>query len=122
MNKVLKIVSVYFSGVICIFLFFFGQMPLIEGYNPVVPDVDTYFSEKYDETFFRNIAIGDNIDDVIENIGKPLDIVKRKDGQSVYLFSMDGKCKWKDFAWLNRRLYVDVNGTITAINISVVYD
>jgi hypothetical protein len=94
-----KIVSIFSLVTIAVISFFAGRMPLIEGYNPVNPTVDTYFSEKYDKELFQQIKIGDDTTSVINKIGHPYEIWEYDAGKQ-WNYSGDGKCEWADFAWL----------------------
>jgi hypothetical protein len=104
-------------------MFFCGYiMPHIEGYNPFYPDVDTEFSADFNEDLFQQIKIGDDTASVIKKIGHPLEIYEINPEEYQWNYSIDGKCKWADFAWLIKAVIIDKEGKVIKKADTIAYD
>ncbi|MCD6067723.1 MAG: hypothetical protein K0S33_2549 [Bacteroidetes bacterium] len=117
-----RIVAVISTSLIAFVLFSFGQAPLMEGYNPVKPDVDTQYSEKFDEAKFRTIQNGMDTAEVISLIGMPMSRQRLGDTMTLWYYTCDGKCEWADFAWLGRVIYVAESGRVSSTAMPVCHD
>lgn len=109
-----KILSIVGTGICCLALFVLGSFMLDEGYNPVIPDVDTKYAPDYEEIKFNSVTIGMDTADVIKLIGVPFG--KRGSSTQMWHYSADGKCTWADFAWLDCNLVIDGKGKVKEIN------
>ena len=121
MKIITKIISCISLTVIGVISFFAGQMSLIEGYNPIRPDIDTQFSKDYNEQAFMQIKIGDDTTSVINKIGFPSNI-SLLDERVYWNYSEDGKSPIYDFAWLQRSVIFDDEWKVCQIVKRVVYD
>jgi hypothetical protein len=99
-----------------------GEIPLMEGYNPVYPDVDTKYSESYKEELFQQIKIGEDTTLIIEKIGYPLEVYTDDKGGYQWNYSTDGKCQWADFAWLLKAIIISKDGKVIKKLDIIVYD
>jgi len=122
MKIIMKITSVIFLFAIAISMFQLGKTLFVESYNWIKPDIDTEFTQKYDEKYFQKIKLGDNINDIVKQIGEPFYIKESELGEYTWSYSNDGKCKWFDFAWLQRAVIVDKNGTVINIKKNIIHD
>ncbi len=114
-----KILSLIGTGACCLCLFVLGSFMLDEGYNPIVPDVDTKYSAQYDEVKFNSITVGMDTTEVLKILGEPM--AKRGNSTRMWHYTADGNCKWADFAWLDRNLVIDNSGKVKIINKSIGY-
>ena len=103
-------------------MFVYGGAILMEGYNPLKPDIDTWFSKKYDEEKFNSIFEGMDTTMVIRLIGQPIDKSRYEEPNQYWYFTGDGKAWPDDFAWLGRELLIDKNGKVSKVIRSVHYD
>ncbi len=122
----MKIIQKSFAVILllstCVVMFYAGRIPLMEGYNPIFPNIDTRFADNYDEVLFRQINVGDDTCIVISKIGYPIEIYKNDDQRFQWNYSTDGKCKEHDFAWLLRAIVIDENGKVIKKYSSIIYD
>ena len=121
MKIILRVLSSFVIvplGIICVF---FGREILGEGYNFAVPEIDTRFTDRYDEVKFNNIQIEEDTNSVINLIGNPFYKQKLLDSVDLWYFTDDGKCQWMDFAWLGRELKIK-DGKVVGINKPIHYD
>jgi outer membrane protein assembly factor BamE (lipoprotein component of BamABCDE complex) len=116
--SLVKILSLIATGICCLCLFVLGSFMLDEGYNPVVPGIDTNFAEGYDEAKFNSIKEGMDTTEVIQLIGRPKFV---QSGQAWH-YTSDGKCTWADFAWLKRRVMIGRDGKVKGTHASVSYE
>lgn len=114
----LTILCIPILGIISIF----GWMLTSEGYNPIDPSIDTRYSTEYDEEKFNSIQIGIDSTKVTQLIGKPMYIQEMSENRKLWYFTSDGKCNWKDFAWLGREIEFDKNGKVLKIKKLIHYD
>ncbi|HEX4886823.1 MAG TPA: hypothetical protein VFV37_02150 [Luteibaculaceae bacterium] len=127
-NITLKILSTICIGILVVFTFFIGQVPLIEGKHLLKPYIDTEFAKDYSPEKFDKIKIGMTINEAIKIVGEPL-----YKGQGYndplntnYYFTGDGKLLnskkdkgqsgYEDFAWYRSTLEVDRNNKINYID------
>jgi hypothetical protein len=103
-------------------MFEMGRIPFIEGYNPIYPDVDTKFADKYDEELFQQIEIGEDTLSIIQKIGRPIGIREHENGEWHWNYSTDGKCDWADFAWLIKALVINQDGIVVKKFDGIAYD
>lgn len=115
-----KILGILGTVICCVGLFIFGGFSLSEGYNPIKPEIDTRTTELFDEGRFKQITVGMDTAQVIALIGKPLG----REGRTIqrWFWTLDGKCKWADFAWMARALVIDQNGKVKMIQESTRYE
>lgn len=71
-NTINKALSTIVTIPITYFVFMFGQMPLIEGYNVFAPYIDTEFAENYTPELFDKITTKLSIENVKSIVGEPL--------------------------------------------------
>jgi len=121
MKLSLKILSAFLISLICFVMAFIGRETLGEGYNPLVPDIDTRFTEQFNKAKFNSIKIGTDTNEVIRLIGRPFFIQHLSDTSNLWYYSDDGKCKWMDFAWLGMELEVK-NERVISVNKPIHYD
>jgi hypothetical protein len=120
----MKIVSIIAVAFFCIVMFIAGGFSLIDGYNPVKPDIDTQFSSGYSEENFNKIAVGMDTSEVTRLIGEPLGRLPERDVpfKPMRFYSADGKCHFQSFAWLARGIIIGRDGKVRQIQKSVRYD
>lgn len=113
------------------FVFMFGGVSLMEGYNIFDPYIDTEFAENYTPNKFDLITVELTKEEVISTIGKPLYIFKDTITNRIkYHYTNDGFLKRKsnrkyqinDFAWYRSSVYFDLKGEITNIDKGWSYD
>jgi outer membrane protein assembly factor BamE (lipoprotein component of BamABCDE complex) len=118
--KISKILGMLGTALCCVALFIFGGFSLSEGYNPAKPEIDTRMSDQFEESRFKEIKVGMDTAQVVALIGKPLG----KEGRTIqrWFWTLDGKCKWGDFAWMARAVVIDQNGKVKLIQESTRYE
>jgi outer membrane protein assembly factor BamE (lipoprotein component of BamABCDE complex) len=118
--KISKILGLLGTAVVCVMLFIFGGFSLSEGYNPAKPEIDTREAEQFEESRFQQITVGMDTAQVMALIGRPLG----KEGRTIqrWYWTLDGKCKWMDFAWMARAVVIDQNGKVKLIQASTRYE
>lgn len=108
-----KLLSLIATGFCCLTLFIVGTFMLDEGYNPLVPDIDTKYASDCTAEKFDEIKEGMDTIEVIRLVGQPFG--KRGRSMQMWNYTADGKCQWHDFAWVNRNLLIDRNGKVRTI-------
>ncbi|MEI6122322.1 MAG: hypothetical protein WCQ95_01715 [Bacteroidota bacterium] len=106
------------------FVFIFGGISLVEGYNIFDPYIDTEFATGYTPKKFDSITTEFTKDDVIKCLGNPLFIFEDPiTKETQYDYTNDGYLRRKskrtyiinDFAWYCSRICFDQNGKIVKI-------
>jgi acyl carrier protein len=112
---VLKITSVLTTG--WTFLIAFGCGMMVITYNPFVPDINTRFSEKYNEEKFTAITVGMDSIDIINLIGEPISKYKINDSLTEWSYSAQSHNAGihDDTAWLIRELQINRFGKVIKI-------
>ncbi len=118
----LRTISIVVVLFFCSALAFLGSLSLGEGYNPCIPDIDTYFTNNFSDSKFKAIRIGDDTCKVIGLIGCPFHKQDLSHCVKLWYYTGDGKCQWMDFAWLGKELEIDSLGKVVSINEPVHYD
>ncbi|SEP92118.1 hypothetical protein SAMN05421824_0694 [Hyunsoonleella jejuensis] len=111
------------------FVFLFGGVSLMEGYNIFDPYIDTEFSENYTPEKFDLIQMDLSMEEVVELIGEPLRKWTLKN-EIQFLYTRDSflskrsniKYLIRDFAWYRSSVYFDGKGQITKIEKGWSYD
>jgi outer membrane protein assembly factor BamE (lipoprotein component of BamABCDE complex) len=103
-------------GAVVLFAFF-----PCENYNYICPSIDTRYAAAYSESMFSQVTTGMSIQVVRQKLGEPLYAQTNRNGQLEWYYTMDGKCKWGDFAWLVRAVYF-TDGRVSEIVKRVAFD
>lgn len=113
---VLKIISVLTTGWAFLIAFIFGM--LVISYNPFVPDINTRFSEKYNEEKFNSITVGMDTTEVIILIGTPISKYQEKDLLPEWSYSAQSHTAGihDDTAWLVRAVEINRFGKVSKIH------
>lgn len=120
---VYKIISAILSLIILFYVWFFGFILIgADSYNPIKPDIDTKFSDRYDEDKFNSIEAGMDTTELLKILGEPIDVgmVGTPKG-SIWYYSSDGGCEWYGFAWLGREVIVNKGKVVETVK-SVHFD
>jgi hypothetical protein len=113
------------------FVFMFGGLSLMEGYNIFDPYIDTEFAENYTPAKFDAINNNFTKEEVLKTIGKPLFVHKDTlSNQTEFTYTNDGFLYRKsnkvydinDFAWYRSSIQFDSKGKITRIDKGWSYD
>ena len=93
-----------------------------ESYCFFNPSIDTQYAAGYSEQAFSEITTGMTVQAVQQKLGVPLSAhANRESGRLEWYYTLDGKCKWGDWAWLVRAVYF-TNGRVTELVMTVAYD
>ncbi len=89
--------------------------------------IDTEFAEGFTQQKFNGIIRGESVYDFINRIGEPLviDTFKINQGKTLvirYSYSMDGNCRWGDFAWKSYEVIFDSNMVVIDKKVIWYYD
>jgi hypothetical protein len=125
MKLLLKILSVPFIAFTACFSFGLGFVPLIEGYHPLYPLIDTYHSKDYSIQKFDLIKIGYAEKSVILLVGPPL--YESNDtllATRTLYFTADGRLleysnrnnEYEDFAWYRSSVTLDNKNRVIKID------
>jgi outer membrane protein assembly factor BamE (lipoprotein component of BamABCDE complex) len=115
MNKMLLISLALIGGV---FLWCYAHM---EAYCFFYPAIDTRFAVDYSEQAFSQVSSGMTAEVVQGKLGTPLYSVTHGNGTVCWGYTDDGKCKWEDWAWMCRQVYLR-DGRVEKINNEWRYD
>lgn len=78
-----------------------------ESYCVFSPGIDTQFAPGFSEQAFSQVQTGMTVQAVQQKLGLPLAVHRyvedRKEGE-IWSYTLDGKCKWGDWAWLRRQI------------------
>jgi hypothetical protein len=118
LNKAISIVTIV---IFCTVTVFFGRLLCSESYNPLFPDIDTYYTPKFEEKKFFLINPGMDTSEVVKLIGHPFSKQKLNDSSKLWYYTGDGKCKWMDFAWIGREIEICSN-KVVRLNCPTHYD
>ena len=91
-----------------------------ESYCFFYPSIDTRYAPGYSETAFSQIATGMTVQVVQQKLGTPLYIQHHANGE-LWSYTLDGKCRWGDWAWFGRQVEVQDGRVIGIIN-QVIYN
>ncbi|GAA3611957.1 hypothetical protein Q4Q39_04710 [Flavivirga amylovorans] len=131
MRLVYKILTLALMIPTIYFVFMFGGLSLMEGYNIFDPYIDTEFAENYTPNKFDSITMGLTKEEVINTIGKPLFIFTDTiTNRTEFHYTNDGFLRRKsnreydinDFAWYRSNVYFDSKDKVTKIDKGWSYD
>ena len=123
MKKVIgKALSAILIVPFCVLSMVVGAFTLGESYNVLVPDIDTHFTLGYSEKKYFSSQPGVDTSEVIRLIGRPFYVQRVGRSKDLWYYSGDGKCKWMDFAWLGREIFIDSCGKVIRLNTPIHYD
>ena len=74
-----------------------------ESYCFFYPSIDTQYAPGFSEQAFSQIATGMTAEAVQLKLGTPL-YIQHHSGGELWCYTLDGKCKWGDWAWLCRHV------------------
>jgi outer membrane protein assembly factor BamE (lipoprotein component of BamABCDE complex) len=97
-----------------------GYLLLPETYCFFYPSIDTRYTEGFTESKFAAIRVGMTQEEVVKLLGEPFDGASAR-ASSRWAYTQDGKCTWKDWAWLGREI-VFAKGRVVEIVARVYYD
>lgn len=115
--------AILFLVIILSAIAFWGWAQM-ESYCFFYPSIDTRFAPGYSEASFNKIAVGMSKLEVEQKLGRPLDtgsVFVNGGGDELWYYTLDGKCKWGDWAWLKRVIRFS-NGRIVGIENRIAYD
>ena len=94
----------------------------LEAYCFFYPGIDTQYAAGYSEQAFSQITPGMTVHAVQEKLGAPLHSqTNRESGRLEWYYTLDGKCRWGDWAWLVRAVYF-ADGRVVELVKRVEYD
>lgn len=117
-----KILSLPFIGFLVYASFIFGSVPLVEGYHPIYPLIDTHRSSLYSIKKFDQVKINDSLQRVILLVGQPLYVqLDSTTGLTTAYFTNDGRLmnieeESLDFAWYRSSVTLDSLNKVVEIN------
>ena len=91
-----------------------------ESYCFFYPGIDTQYSPGFSEQAFSQVTTGMTAQAVQQKLGAPLYIQHHADGD-LWFYTLDGKCKWGDWAWLCRQVNIR-DGKVNEIFSYISYD
>jgi hypothetical protein len=112
---------IWLSGASVAAAFVFWCYSQIEAYCFFYPGIDTQYAPGFSEQAFSQIATGMTVRAVQQRLGTPLDVQITADGRQLWAFTLDGKCKWGDWAWLGRQVIIR-DGRVIEVVKRVYYD
>jgi outer membrane protein assembly factor BamE (lipoprotein component of BamABCDE complex) len=113
--------ALIFVGVLFVLCFLWGYSHS-ESYCFFNPSIDTQYAAGYSEQAFSQITTGMTMQAVQQKLGAPLYIqTNRENGRLEWYYTLDGKCKWGDWAWLARAVHF-ADGRVIALVKRVAYD
>lgn len=118
MKKIILILAV------ALLAFAFWCWAQMERYCFFYPSIDTRFAPGYSESYFNRITIGMTKLEVEQKLGRPLHIGSvfvNGGGDELWYYTLDGKCKWGDWAWLKRVIRFS-DGRIVEVENRIAYD
>jgi hypothetical protein len=95
-----------------------------ESYCFFYPSIDTQFAPGFSEETFSQVATGMTMQAVQQKLGVPLATHRYVEGGEpgeIWSYTLDGKCKWGDWAWLRRQIAFQ-KGQVVEIIRRVSYD
>lgn len=95
-----------------------------ESYCFFHPAIDTQFAPGFSEQAFSQVAIGMTMQVVQQKLGVPLSVqtyAENGEKGEIWAYTLDGKCKWGDWAWLRRQIDFRSGKVVEVIN-RVSYD
>lgn len=118
----LKLISLAVLFLTAYYFGIFGFATTGEGYFIFDPNIDTRYTEKFNEIKFNTIGPDSDTSDVIRLIGKPMRISLLDDSTYLWHYTTDGKLKKGDFAWLGREVNINRDGRVIKIIKNIYYD
>src|SRR5688572_22794336 len=96
--------SLAFFGLMLAALLFWSYTRT-EAYCFFAPAIDTQFAAGFSEAAFSEITVGMSAEMVSKKLGEPL---RRhfNSGKETWCYTLDGKCRWGDWAWLCREVTI----------------
>lgn len=107
-------------GLLLIGAHFFWCYAHLEAYCFFTPSIDTQYAPGFSEQAFSQISTGMTAEVVQQKLGAPLNIYQHAKGE-LWSYTLDGKCKWGDWAWLCRAVNIK-DGRVDEIISEVSYD
>lgn len=70
------------------------------------PSIDTVYAPGYRDAAFDRVLVGASADVVRAALGEPLWVARSEErpGEETWCYTLDGKCRWGDWAWLARSI------------------
>ena len=93
----------------------------IEAYCFFCPSIDTVYAPGYSEEDFNRIQVNMTMDEVSNIMCAPLINYTYPNGKIHVSYTEDGKCKFGDFAWFGRSIWVS-NGIVVNVDSRIYYD
>jgi hypothetical protein len=93
----------------------------LEVYCSFYPGIDTEYSPGFSEPAFSELVTGMTIQAVQQKLGTPLYIQTTRDRRQAWSYTLDGKCKWGDWAWLQRQVIFH-DGVVIEVIKRVIYN
>lgn len=97
-----------------------GYLLVPEAYCFFNPSIDTHYTAGFSERKFAEVRAGMTREEVIALLGEPFGGSAER-ASSRWSYTRDGKCTWKDWAWLGREI-VFVNDRVGEKISRVYYD
>jgi outer membrane protein assembly factor BamE (lipoprotein component of BamABCDE complex) len=91
-----------------------------ESYCFFYPSIDTRYAPGFSEQVFNSITTGMTAEAVQAKLGSPLH-VQPQPGGDLWFYTLDGKCKWGDWAWLCRLVNIR-DGQVNEIVSETIYN
>ena len=98
----------------------FGYLLFPENYCFFYPSIDTRYAPHFSEQRFAEVRVGMTHEEVIALLGEPFGGVAAN-SSTHWAYTQDGKCSWKDWAWLGREI-VFVHGRVSRKIARIYYD
>jgi outer membrane protein assembly factor BamE (lipoprotein component of BamABCDE complex) len=95
-----------------------------ESYCFFYPSIDTQFAAGFSDQAFSQVATGMTMQAVQQKLGLPLAVhsyIENTEQGELWSYTLDGKCKWGDWAWLRREIDFR-NGKVVEVTKRVSYD
>lgn len=108
------------AACIAVVVLSFGYLLLPENYCFFYPSIDTRYAANFSEQRFAEVRVGMTQEEVITLLGEPFGGLAAN-SSTRWAYTQDGKCTWKDWAWLGREI-VFVRGRVTEKIARVYYD
>jgi outer membrane protein assembly factor BamE (lipoprotein component of BamABCDE complex) len=92
---------------LAIFTYLFWCYAQMEAYCFFYPSIDTQFAPGFSEQAFSKVNADMKVEVVEQMLGQPLWVEKyTESGKAgeVWYYTLDGKCRWGDWAWQCRKI------------------
>lgn len=111
----------WFTGLLFPAAYVFWVYSCMEAYCFFYPSIDTHYAPGFSETAFSQVTTGMTAEAVQQKLGLPLRKHSGNDGRESWAYTLDGKCKWGDWAWLGRYVVFKDGQVVEVVN-RVFYD